>query len=206
MATIWQALTMKIRGVLLPDEWLAALGAGGDLFKVSKKTANGLSKIFISLLAPFTVGCGVFYLINRYVFSIAENIDADVLRAVMTAVAILAGFMITTILFTGRPNGLASLNSHELREVRDKISYLVLSQCLTLASHISCVLFCLACISIFNGEAHLPLWVGVAVAGFVANSIMRASILPLQIWEVHAFALDVEISERIKAERKAIEE
>jgi hypothetical protein len=195
---------MKIRGVLWPDEWLAALGAGSDLFGVSKKTSNGVLKIAISLAAPFAFGCAVYYLIDRYVFSIADKLDADVLRAVMTVVAILAGFMITTILFTGRPNGLASLDSHELRDVRDKVSYLVLSQCLTLASHVACVLFCLVSISVFNGAACLPLWVGGVLAGFVMNSLVRASILPLQIWEVHAFALDVEISERIKAEKKLI--
>lgn len=196
---------MKIRGILWPDEWLAAMGAGSDLLGVSRKTAYGLLKIAVSLLLPFSIGAGAFYLFDRYIFAIAGRIDEDALRAVVTAVAILAGFMITTILFTGRPNGLASLNSHELQDVRDKVSYLVLSQCLTLASHVTCVLFCLVCIAAFDDTCKLPLWVGAVVAGLLANSILRASILPLQIWEVHAFALDVEISERMKAEKKTID-
>ncbi len=196
---------MKIRGALLPDEWLAALGAGSDLLDASRKTTNGMAKIFISLIIPFIFGAGAFFLTDRYIFPIAQKVNESVLRAVMTAVAILAGFMITTILFTGRPNGLASLNSHELRDVRDKVSYLVLSQCLTLASHMLCVIFCLFGISILNGNDESFIWVGVILAGLITNSIVRASILPLQIWEVHAFALDVEISERIKAEKKLIE-
>lgn len=196
---------MKIRGILWPDEWLSAMGAGSDLLSVSRKTANGILKIAVSLLFPFVVGGAIFFLVDRYVFEISEKIDEDVLRAVVTVVAILAGFMITTILFTGRPNGLSSLTSHELRDVRDKVSYLVLSQCLTLASHVACILFCLIFIGLFDSSAKTPVWVGIVLSGLVFNSILRASILPLQIWEVHAFALDVEISERIKAEKKVIE-
>lgn len=196
---------MKIRGILWPDEWLSAMGAGNDLLSVSRKTANGVVKIFLSLFFPFVVGGSIFFLFDRYVIQLSEKIDEDVLRAVVTVVAILAGFMITTILFTGRPNGLSSLTSHELRDVRDKVSYLVLSQCLTLASHVICVLFCLICIAIFDDSMKSSVWVGVVLSGLLFNSIMRASILPLQIWEVHAFALDVEISERIKSEKRIIE-
>lgn len=197
---------MKIRGILWPDEWLSAMGAGNDLLSVSRKTANGAVKIFLSIFFPFSVGGSIFFILDRYVIELSGKIDEDVIRAVVTVVAILAGFMITTILFTGRPNGLSSLTSHELRDVRDKVSYLVLSQCLTLASHVACVLFCLICIGIFDDSMKLSIWVGVVLSGLVFNSIMRASILPLQIWEVHAFALDVEISERIKSEKKIIED
>ena len=196
---------MKIRGILWPDEWLSAMGAGNDLLSVSRKTANGVVKIFLSIFFPIAAGGSIFFVLDRYVIDLSGKIDEDVLRAVVTVVAILAGFMITTILFTGRPNGLSSLTSHELRDVRDKVSYLVLSQCLTLASHVVCVLFCLICIGIFDDSMKLSAWVGVFLSGLVFNSIMRASILPLQIWEVHAFALDVEISERIKSEKKMIE-
>lgn len=196
---------MKIRGFLLPDEWLAAVDAGGDLLGVSRKTSYGALKLIISVVVPVLIGSMVFYLVDRWVLNVSSRIDEEAVRAVVTVVAILAGFMITTILFTGRPNGLSSLTSHELRDVRDKVSYLVLSQCLTLASHVACVLFCLACIAAFESSS-FPLWVGVTISGLLFNSILRASILPLQIWEVHAFAIDVEISERMKSERKLIEE
>jgi hypothetical protein len=151
---------MKIRGVLWPDEWLSAMGAGNDLLSASRKTANGVLKIFLSLFFPLAVGGSIFFVTDRYIIGLSEKVDEDVLRAVVTVVAILAGFMITTILFTGRPNGLSSLTSHELRDVRDKVSYLVLSQCLTLASHMGCVLFCLICIGVFDDSMKSSVWVG----------------------------------------------
>ncbi len=195
---------MKIKGILLPDEWMSAAGAGSDLLGAAKKTSYGVVKLFVSIGGPVLTGAFIFYVVDRYLFGIAGKMDEDVFRTVVTVVAILAGFMITTILFTGRPNGLSALTSHELREVRDKVSYLVLSQCLTLASHIACILFCLICIAAFSDLTWFPTWASTISAGLLLNSILRASILPLQIWEVHAFAIDVEISERVKAEKALI--
>lgn len=192
---------MKIKNLLIPDEWLAAAEAGHDLWETLAKTAHGVAKTFWSLLIPFALGSAFFYLFNKYVHRILILLDGDLLRAALTILAILCGFMITTILFTGKPNGLSALNSDELQIVRDKVSYLVLSQCITLVSHIISSLFCLFSVAISADGTQLPLWVGVVWGGLICNSLLRAMILPLQIWEVHAFALDVEISERLKSEQ-----
>lgn len=192
---------MKIKGLLVPDEWLSAAEAGQDLCGTLAKTAHGAAKALLSLLAPLSFGSALFYFFDRHVFSLISLLDGDVLRAALTVLAILAGFMITTILFTGKPNGLSALNSDELKIVRDKVSYLVLSQCLTLVSHLCCAIFCLLAIAVSKSGESLPLWVGIVWAGLIFNSLLRALLLPLQIWEVHAFALDVEISERVKSEQ-----
>lgn len=195
---------MKIKNYLLPDEWLSAAEASQDLWSVLSKTVHGLVKTLFSLLAPFILGSVFFYFVNLKLINLVSIINADFLRALLTVMAILTGFMITTILFTGKPNGLAALNSQELKDVRDKISYLVLSQCLTLISHIVTALFCLTCIAFFSFVRTLPLWAAVILAGLLLNSLMRSLILPLQIWEVHAFSLDVEISERIRVEQARV--
>lgn len=192
---------MKIKGVLWPDEWLSAIEAGQDLLSASRETAHSYVKTLIAILLPILIGGAGFYLVELYVFNVAGLITDDVVRALMTVVAILAGFMITTILFTGRPNGLSALNSHELREVRGKISYLVFSQCLTLASHVVTAIVCIMVMAVYEDT---PRWAGAAIAGLLTNSLIRSAVLPLQIWEVHAFSLDVEISERIKQERAMI--
>lgn len=195
---------MKTKGILLPDEWLSAISAGGDLLSVSKGTANGIFKLITSVVLPFFFGSSAFYCFDYYIADLSSKIGADALKSVVTVVAILAGFMITTILFTGRPNGLSSLNSHELRAVREKISYLVLSQCITLACHIACALFSLCLIAFYGKSLSIPSWSSFLLAGFVALSVTRSAVLPLQIWEVHAFSIDVEISEKIKSEEKLV--
>lgn len=194
---------MKIRGALCPDEWMSAAGAGRDLLATSTLTSFGLLKLFLSIAAPFAAGTGLFFAVTYWVYPIQTLVSDDVVKSILTFVAVLAGFMITTILFTGKPNGLSALNSHELREVRDKISYLVLSQCITLASHVACAIAAIVTVLAPDESSHRALLLAL-LAGLLFNSLLRASILPLQIWEVHAFALDVEIVERQKAEYKLI--
>ena len=194
---------MKTRAALCPDEWMSAAEAGKDLFATSKLTSHGILKIAISVFLPFAIGALCFVAIDSYLYPIHTLVTDDVVRSILTFVAVLAGFMVTTILFTGKPNGLAALNSHELSEVRDKISYLVLSQCITLASHLASSIVAIVAILLPDTNSYTVVALAL-LAGSLLNSLLRAFILPLQIWEVHAFALDVEIVERQRAEYKLI--
>ena len=72
---------MKIKYLLVPDEWLSAAEAGQDLCGTLAKTAHGAVKTLCSLMVPLGFGSAAFYFFDRHAFTLVPLLDADVLRA-----------------------------------------------------------------------------------------------------------------------------
>ena len=118
---------------------------------------------------------------------LAQPSDKDIWRASLTAISVLSGFMIATMLFTGKVDVAKSLSLSELRDVTLKSNYLLLYQFGTLLNHFVCLIVMLLIPSV---NLQWPL-VGPSVAvvgcGLFFVSLVRSVFIPLQIIELHRF-------------------
>ncbi|MNR26819.1 hypothetical protein D3C85_1440550 [compost metagenome] len=127
---------------------------------------------------------------------------------IMTFISVLAGFMVTLMLFTGRSGGAKQLTVDQAPLYVEKITYLLFSQAVTLAVHIVCILGCLAWLIVqSHGDgALMGQWLFVATIGLLLLSMFRTLLLPFQIYEVHHFELTAMVEEKNEEFRKALRE
>lgn len=131
------------------------------------------------------IGTGVGFALVRV--GLISPGDKELWRACLTAISVLSGFMIATMLFTGKIDVAKSLSLSELRDVSGKANYLLLYQFGTLLNHVL-TLGILLLLPAFVTRWPLAGHWGAAVAcGFVFVSLSRSVLIPLQIIELHRF-------------------
>jgi len=185
----------------IPDDWQSATKARSDIIQQSKQPQNGKAKQIVAFVIPIITGA----LIGIYSYPFIKK---DVIVAIITISGVLAGFVITLMLFTGRVSGSDSLDYEASIAYRAKITYLLWSQLNTFGSYIITVLICIAWIAITENGArlsnthsdyHISLNVlSVIVTSFTALSMVRTYLLPYQIYEVHKFSLDALVKSKEK--------
>ena len=118
---------------------------------------------------------------------IVSPTDKELWRAGLTALSVLSGFMIATMVFTGKIEVAKSLSVTELRDVTSKATHLLLYQFGTLVNHLVCLsgMFVVPSVALRWPVAADSVAV-VCLALFVV-SIVRSIFLPLQIIELHRF-------------------
>jgi len=113
--------------------------------------------------------------------------NSEIWKNTITALSVFCGFMIATMLFSGKIDVAKSLTLEQLRHVAAKSNHLLVSQMATLACHF----MSLASVSIVTGFHEIsPALSGYAIPvafGFLAVSIIRAMLIPVQIIEIHRF-------------------
>jgi len=110
--------------------------------------------------------------------------DKDLWRAGLTAVSVLSGFMIATMLFTGKIEVAKSLTLSELRDVASKSNFLLLYQFGTLLNHFVCLIVMPSLNSRWPAVAPS---IAVVAFGLFFVSMARSIFIPLQIIELHRF-------------------
>lgn len=200
---------MKVRDWLLPDEVQSAAAAGSEMLRVVSQTSHFWLKQTIAAVIPLGVGALAGYWLSEGVVSSTQLVAIkDIMMGIMTFISVLAGFMVTLMLFTGRSGGAKLLTVDQAPLYVEKITYLLFSQAVTLAVHISCILGCLAWLIVqSHGEGTvLGQWLFVATIGLLLLSMFRTLLLPFQIYEVHHFELMAMIEEKNEEFRKALRE
>lgn len=113
--------------------------------------------------------------------------DHQFWRAALTAISVLSGFMVATMVFVGKIDTAKSLSLSELRDVTYKSNYLLLYQIGTLGNHLTCLFMMLLVPSLAD---RWPI-IGGSVATFCLAlffvSISRSMLIPIQIIELHRF-------------------
>lgn len=179
---------MNLLKQLIPDEWLAALDSRKSLIEVSSSTSYGKTKQFISIFIPALIGAILGYYILDY-------IDQNFVSSVMNAAGILAGFVITLMLFTGRVFGTESLDYESAVIYQDKITYLLWSQLTTFFSLLitvgTSILWAIVSNDVGKDSSNFwPYIVNIILISFMTLSALRTFLLPFQIYELHKFSLD----------------
>lgn len=199
---------MTLRDWLLPDEFQSASSAGARLFSAANRTSHFWLKQFTGLVVPFGIGVAAGSLILDRLIKPEELEDfREVVVGVLTFVSVLAGFMVTLMLFTGRTEGSRSLTARQVPAYIEKVTYLLFSQALTLCVHIASAASSLVWL-LFNAVGGQ----GVAITilffvtfGLLVLSMVRSLLLPFQIYEVHQFEFEALLENKLNERDKELE-
>ncbi len=134
-----------------------------------------------------TWAAGSFFGLILMNIGLVDAGDKDLWRAALTAVSILSGFMIATMLFTGKIEVAKTLSLSELRDVASKSNYLLLYQFGTLLNHFFCLIVMLLMPSLNLKWPLIASSVAVMACGMLFVSLARSVFIPLQIIELHRF-------------------
>lgn len=168
-----------------------------ELATISKKASNHKSFIAVNLLVIILGVAGV------YVYD--GQIDKDILETVITFCGVITGFVITSMLFSGRSPYADSLSIDQAARYAIKMKYMLMSQANTLFAFLFCLGFSVAAVLAMKANAVESTKALCAVAsGYFFLGSFRTLLLPYQIYDVHAFALDHLIeAKRQDSENKA---
>ena len=147
---IFGTLTMPITDQLVPDDLVSAArtvkAAAQDAAPRPSVWARYV--VFYGLVLIGSMVAGYFLQRNGWLSASAT----DGWKTVITLLTIISGFMITTMLFTGKVEAAKSLHSRQLIKFVKKSNHLLFSQWLTLINHI-CSLIVVGALIAFHTSA-----------------------------------------------------
>lgn len=188
---------------LLPEEWTASWSALRAMGGTNAGAAFSF-RHFVALLVPLALGGWVGWCIAP-AFAVAEreNTLFALLAGVIALGSLLAGFMVTLMLFTGRIENASALTLEELSAYTDRIKFLLSSQAQTLFASVLSAAFAIAwlCFYALQLDEVTQRIAGAGCFGFTFVALLRCVLVPLQIYEIHEAALDDAVEDRRKAER-----
>jgi hypothetical protein len=178
-------MTMALCFRHLPPE----IEAARQTLSAARKDTTPTRQAWLNRVLSYVVTLALGALVGSALVSLEVILpkDKDFWRAGMTAVAVLSGFMVTTMIFTGKIEAAKSLSVTEFREVAAKITHLLLYQLGTLGNHLLC-LFAMFVVPPF--AARWPAAsdsLAIACLALFFASIMRSIFVPVQIIEIHRF-------------------
>jgi hypothetical protein len=182
----------------LPDEIQSAFATLGNAVRAAAPSRDMKARYACFYLYVFAIGAWMFVGAQRVGW--LDPGFADFWRSVVSALSVLSGFMITTMLFTGKLESAKSLTLEQLRQFANKSNHLLISQFCTLLSHVSGLLIVVA-LSATQLHHDLSQALVTLAGGFICTSVFRSLLIPLQIIELHRFshaALLAEKSRQIK--------
>jgi len=177
-----------------PDEWVSATRSLVDMYSTASKTNRAGLKLVMSIGLPAAVG-----LILGFLFTpgLLPSSAGGFAKGILPFAGILAGFVVTLMLVTGRTDKADKLDFEDAQEFRDKVIYLLWSQALTLLSHMGTAIVAIIVLIADAGSSNWALWVTVPILfAALTVSLTRTLLLPLQIFELHRFVLDMTIAEK----------
>jgi hypothetical protein len=200
---------MTIKDWIVPDEVQSASNAAANLFSVASRTSHFWLKQFVGLAVPFGLGLALAALVVNRLLKPEEMEDfKQVMVGMLTFVSVLAGFMVTLMLFTGRTDGTKLLSARQARPYVDKVTYLLFAQAVTLALHIGCAAACLVwmLLDAIGAASEAVTWMFYLAFGLLVGSMARSLLLPLQIYELHQFEFEAFLDEKNKEQDRRLAE
>ncbi len=182
-----------------PDDWLAASDSASHLKGEILRTPSARPRHWIGAGVPLAVGLLIGLLIM-------DSAGAAYVQGVLTLASVLAGFVITLMLFTGRVTGTEILDYETTLEYVGKIRYLLGSQIFSMGVFGSIAVFALAWLVVVDPQTP-GLWGEVIIllmTGLLGLGLVRAVLLPFQIYEIHNFSLDALVEAKIQATNETV--
>lgn len=178
--------------ILIPDDWLSAARAAHDMGRVVRNTSYATTRRVIGFGLPMLIGVVIGIIFHA-------KISSNISESVLTLSGVLAGFVVTQMLFTGRVAGAELLGFEDVKEYAEKIIYLLWSQVLTLMVYLATALVALGHMTVDDKTPEvIGLMLSALLIGFLSVAIIRTVLLPYQIYEIHRFSLNALIHEKEK--------
>lgn len=182
---------------LIPEEIHNALEANRELGDIAHQAENHIAFIvlnFVVMASGYAIG-----------LLIHQAIDADVIGSILTFCGVIIGFVITSMLFSGKSEYVERLTLEQTKKYCLKTKYMLLSQSNTLFAYIFCSIFLV--VSLILIKLSLGSYAAYTIAlsiSYLSLGGYRTLVLPYQIYEVHAFALESIASDaRDRAKRES---
>lgn len=176
---------MPLSDKFLPDDLLAAVRTIKSAASEAAPSPGVWMRYAFFYGGVFAIGVLAGYLLQR--FGIMSSASADGWKMATTLLTIVTGFMITTMLFTGKVEAAKSLNSVQIERFTKKSNHLLFSQWITLINHIVSLLGVAVILAIGESHPALSYWIVCAVVGLFFLSFLRSMLIPIQIIELHRF-------------------
>jgi hypothetical protein len=176
---------------LVPDSWLTAWQSMCQLRRAARSSAYAWTKMLVGS-TPFVITMLVVTTHIDHVLS--ENFYVSVI----TVCGIVAGFLMSLMLATGRPPS-AEMDIHDARKIRERIIYLLWGHTLTLSAFIITMILAIVALILTPPDAAGPgvaenvkLSIQALCLSLLATGVLRALfLLPYQMFELQEFQLDI---------------
>lgn len=185
---------------LIPSEWATWLQVVRSMGAFRSPSVDEARRNILWSVLVF--GCGAIpaALASSLVMGFSEGALAAIFGGVLAFSGLLVGFLVTLMLFTGRLGTTHALDVEALRGYGARLRYLLVSQAVTLAFALAVAVLCLVYLVVyFCGLPTLFHSVTLAaLGGSLSQSVVRATLLPVQIFELHDAHLADELAEKIE--------
>lgn len=178
-------LIMPLSDKLLPDDLLSA----ARTVRAAACEAAPNWRVWVRYGLFYGLTFGVGFAAGHWL-QVAEVISSnahDGWKMATTLLTIATGFMITTMLFTGKVEAAKSLNSIQIEVFTRKSNHLLFSQWLTLLIHVFSLIGVAVIVALSHSYPISAHWAVCVVVGSLFLSFLRSMLIPIQIIELHRF-------------------
>jgi len=180
---------------LLPSEWRSAYENSKLLSEFVEDNGNPKvwGRVFIDSFLIIIVTLIVYQFL----------LDAVFIKSTLIVVGILTGFVINSLIFIGRDSNTTLLSYEEAEEYTGKVTFLLWTQISTLKVFLIYIFVALAYF-IFQDEnsPKLMSFLQMTLLWLLLFGLLRTILLPLQIYDLHAFNLNQLLEQKQKKEDK----
>ena len=181
---------------LVPEELRNAKKVNDSLASVATTSKSNRAYLLWNL-SIFMVGAGLGGYFSKFV-------DDGFLNAIITFDGVIIGFVITAMLFSGRSQFVSRMTVEQTKIYSARTKYMLMSQINTLFAFLCCLGFSLLALLAAKTDLMLDRTVLVGmVSGYFVLGCYRMMLLPFQIYDIHAFALDNLVQDSVDDARGA---
>lgn len=182
---------------LVPAEWATFAHVAREMARFRAPNERERQRSRLTSVMMFSAGAIPSALGATTVQGLSEGAVAAIFGGLLAFFGLLVGFLVTLMLFTGRLGSTAALSIEDLRSYGSRLRYLLASQSMTLSYAMSSAVLCLVYLVVFFSGAPLLVHslVLALLGGGVVLSLLRALLLPIQIFELH----DAHLSDELNA-------
>lgn len=168
---------------LIPEELRNAKKVNDALATIANTSKSNRAYLLWNF-SIFIVGAALGGYFGRFV-------DDGFLNSIITFDGVIIGFVITAMLFSGRSQFVSKMTLEQTKIYAARTKYMLMSQINTLFSFLCCLGFSLLALLAAKTDLMLDRTILVSmVSGYFILGCYRMMLLPFQIYDIHAFALD----------------
>lgn len=189
---------MNIKDFFIPDEIQSACASARNMLHGATRTSRFWIKQIFAAAVPVAGGSYLTWILSSPELCLNQETIRSIIFGVMTLSSVLAGFLVTLMLFTGRSPSATALTLDQTENYVGKVKYLLFSQAATLVIHLLVITIAIAWLIAEAASSGIILQRVLlsCFAGTLLLSLVRTLLLPFQIYEIHEFELNSLISEK----------
>lgn len=150
---------------------------------------------------PVRIALFGFIVVGSNLIALSVDLDKEFVASALTALSILAGFLMSVLLFTGNVDVFGQLDHNAVSHVAERLSALLRFQSKTFFVYMLSIFTCLIWFLIPKGMIRTG--VETLALTFILYSLLRSLLLPLQLYELHSFRFKNVVQDRKKAAQQA---